>query len=213
MANGAVIDTSAASAALGQGLKIPTDGRVETKSYLAGVGPKGEKVQTTIDEYYWDEVGKIARLKHEVDDDETWGITSKVNIGVTITTDPHHQNINPGRWVSNGFSAMKLAVKPYSFTDAEMKALQDDTGNPHQWAVMRKREGDSVLRLMAGLLKAVGRHDLLIGKKTFAGFSDPIVKMIDSEALIGTLVTVRIKSTINRQTGAREEEIARFTAA
>jgi hypothetical protein len=107
---------------------------------------------------------------------------------------------------------MKLAVKPYDFDDAELQELMSDSGNPYQWALFRRREGDAVLRLMGGLLRATGHSDLLVGKKNFVGFTEAIVDLLDSDQLVGELVKARILSTLNRQTGVREESIIGFRA-
>ena len=210
MSNGAVIDVGKAMAALGQGLTPPANAR--HKQFNAGVGPRGAKVETPIDEYEWEEVIKISRITHKSDDDETWGMTSFVMIGGKIVDDPMYPSEHKNRWISTFEGAKRLSVKPYEFDSDELKILSKDEGNPYQWAVMKLREGNDVLKFMGGLLRATGNKDLLIGKKTFNGFTDSILKLIESDRLIGETVRAEVRSTLNRQTGAREEFIINFSA-
>jgi len=194
---------------LGQGLTRPTDD-VDVLDVTVKIGPKGEQTKQDVKYYYWEEVATLKRLQHENVKDEEWGDTDYVNIGAQISDDPRHASDNMKRWVSTERFRTNFFEVPFQYTTQEMETMLADPSHPHQYALYKSKETSRTMKLMAELLIATGHEDLLVGKKTFVGFTDPIIDLINGEELVNELVKLRVVSKPNRVTGAYEEFIVGF---
>ena len=207
---GFILDAAEAKALLGQGLKVPTED-VTVFEYDKKIGPKGEQVKTPVKNLYWEEVANIKKISHElISKDEEWGDIDVVNIGVQISSEAMYQNTNPGRWVWNQkFGRSSFFEVPFQYTTEQMEEMVGDSSHPHQFALYKMIESRKVMKLMADLLIATGHSDLLVGKKTFVGFTDPIIDLLNSDQLIDETLKVRIVSAPD-QMGVMQENIEGF---